>query len=59
MHEPATATERFRIHNAVRELLERLAARQPILFVLEDLHWADGASLELITHLVRRPPRRR
>jgi len=54
--EPATATERFRIHNAVRELLERLAARQPILFVLEDLHWADGASLELITHLVRRPP---
>ncbi len=50
VHEPATATERFRIHNAVRELLERLAARQPILFVLEDLHWADGASLELITH---------
>ena len=56
VREPATATERFRIHNAVRELLERLAARQPILFVLEDLHWADGASLELITHLVRRPP---
>ena len=56
VQEPATATERFRIHNAVRELLERLAARQPILFVLEDLHWADGASLELITHLVRRPP---
>jgi DNA-binding NarL/FixJ family response regulator len=55
VREPATATERFRIHNAVRELLERLAARQPILFVLEDLHWADGASLELITHLVRRP----
>ena len=56
VQEPATATERFRIHNAVRELLERLAARQPILFVLEDLHWADGASLELITHLIRRPP---
>jgi DNA-binding NarL/FixJ family response regulator len=56
VQEPATATERFRIHNAVRELLERLAARQPVLFVLEDLHWADGASLELITHLVRRPP---
>jgi DNA-binding NarL/FixJ family response regulator len=54
--EPATATERFRIHNAVRELLERLAARQPILLVLEDVHWADGASRELITHLIRRPP---
>ena len=54
--EPASATERFRIHNSVRDLLERLAARQPILFVLEDVHWADGASLELITHLIRRPP---
>ena len=54
--EPTSATERFRIHNSVRELLERLAARQPVLLVLEDVHWADGASLELITHLVRRPP---
>ena len=54
--EPVSATERFRIHNSVRDLLERLAARQPILFVLEDVHWADGASLELITHLIRRPP---
>lgn len=54
--EPATATERFRIHRAVCELLERLAVRGPILLVLEDVHWADGASLELISHLVRRPP---
>lgn len=56
VREPSSATERFRVHTAVRELLERLAARQPILFVLEDLHWADGASLELITHLIRRAP---
>jgi tetratricopeptide (TPR) repeat protein len=24
--------------------------------VLEDLHWADGASIELVSHLLRRPP---
>ena len=25
--------------------------------LLDDLHWADGASLELLVHLLRRPPR--
>ena len=33
----------------------RLAARQPLVVVLDDLHWADEASLELIVHLLRRP----
>src|SRR4051812_38016758 len=51
-----TATERFRSYYAVRELLERLAARQPMVMVLDDLHWADGASIELVAHLLRRPP---
>ena len=40
---PTTAAERFRAHRAVRELLERLAARRPLVLVLYDLHWADGA----------------
>jgi ATP/maltotriose-dependent transcriptional regulator MalT len=51
-----TATERFRVYYAVRELLERLAAKQPMVLVLDDLHWADGASIELVAHLIRRPP---
>jgi DNA-binding CsgD family transcriptional regulator len=55
--EPATAAERFRTHRAVRDLIERLAARQPVLLVLDDLQWADGASLELISYLLRHPPR--
>jgi DNA-binding NarL/FixJ family response regulator len=54
--EPTTAGERFRAHRAVRELIERLAAPRPVVLVLDDIHWADGASLELITHLLRRPP---
>jgi len=55
--EPTTAAERFRAHRAVRDLIERLAAKQPVLLVLDDLHWADGASLELASYLLRHPPR--
>jgi len=47
--------ERFRAHRAVRTLLAQLAARQPLVVVLDDVHWADESSLELIVHLLRRP----
>ena len=50
--------ERFRTHRAVRALLEALCARGRVVLALDDLHWADDASLELIAHLLRRPPRR-
>ena len=53
---PVSAAERFRAHHAVRELIERLAARQPVVLVLDDLHWSDGASLELMGYLLRRRP---
>ncbi|MGB7859930.1 MAG: BREX system ATP-binding domain-containing protein [Acidimicrobiia bacterium] len=53
---PETVTERFRVYHAVRDLLERLAARRPLLMVLDDMHWADGASLELMSYLLRHPP---
>ena len=48
--------ERYRSHRAVRELLEHLAATQPLVLVLDDLHWADPASVELVGALLRRPP---
>jgi ATP/maltotriose-dependent transcriptional regulator MalT len=48
--------ERHRSHRAVRELLERLAATKPLLLVLDDFHWADSASVELLGALLRRPP---
>ncbi|HEX2127157.1 MAG TPA: AAA family ATPase [Thermoleophilaceae bacterium] len=53
--EPRTAAERFRTHYAVRELIERLAARQPLVLLFDDIHWSDGASLELLGYLLRRP----
>jgi predicted ATPase len=48
--------ERHRAHDAVRELLERLAERQPLVIVLDDLHWADTGSIDLLASLLRRPP---
>jgi tetratricopeptide (TPR) repeat protein len=54
--QPSTVSERFRAHRAVRELIERLAARQPFLLAIDDLQWSDGASAELIAHLLRHPP---
>jgi DNA-binding CsgD family transcriptional regulator/tetratricopeptide (TPR) repeat protein len=54
---PATLVhERYRTHRAVRELLERLTATGPLVLVLDDLHWADPASVELLGALLRRPP---
>ena len=49
-------TERFRAHRAVRALLEELGRERPLALLLDDLHWADEASLELALHLLRRPP---
>ena len=54
--EPALQDERYRAHRAVRDLLERLAATKPIVLVLDDVHWADSASVELLGALLRRPP---
>uniref|UniRef100_UPI002A75F831 ATP-binding protein n=1 Tax=Patulibacter defluvii TaxID=3095358 RepID=UPI002A75F831 len=55
---PATLTEeRHRTYAALRRLLGAIAERQPLLLVLDDLHWADPASVELLAHLLARPPR--
>jgi ATP/maltotriose-dependent transcriptional regulator MalT len=55
-HEAALQHERYRSHRAVRELLELLAKTQPLVLMLDDLHWADLASVELLASLLHRPP---
>lgn len=51
------AVGRFWFHQAVRTLLETLSAGSGLVLGLDDLHWADDATVELIDHLVRHPPR--
>src|SRR3954452_4216548 len=48
--------ERHQSHQAMRFLLERLAASRPLVLVLDDMHWADSGSFELLLALLRRPP---
>ncbi len=47
------AAERFEFYRAVRAVFDQLASRRPLVLVLDDLHWADPASAELIRHLLR------
>ncbi|HUR14455.1 MAG TPA: AAA family ATPase, partial [Mycobacteriales bacterium] len=58
-HEPAGAldpeTERYRLFEAVAEVLEAATRHGPVLLVLDDLHWADRPSLMLMRHLTRSP----
>jgi len=43
--------ERFRLFSAVVGLLSAASARDGLLLVLDDLHWADRATLQLMRHL--------
>lgn len=42
-----------RLFDAVLAVLGRLAAERPAILALEDLHWADGSTRDLIRFLVR------
>ena len=53
---PGAVTERWRLHRALGELLALVAAERPLLLLVDDVHWADPATRELLEHLVRRPP---
>jgi predicted ATPase/DNA-binding winged helix-turn-helix (wHTH) protein len=45
---------RDRMLRELAEALELLTARQPLLLVLEDLHWSDYSTLDLLAVLARR-----
>jgi tetratricopeptide (TPR) repeat protein len=42
-----------RLLELVVGVVERLAADRPLMFVIEDLHWADRSTLDLVALLVR------
>ena len=46
---PTTASARLRLFEQVANLLRELASSRPLLVVLDDLQWADPASLSLLS----------
>ena len=46
-------TAKMRLFEAVVRLVDALAKRTPLVLLLDDLHWADGASLDLLRYLGR------
>ena len=44
---------RFRMFDAYAQFMRRLGEQAPLVVVLEDLHWADRPTLQLLQHLAR------
>ncbi|GAB7041032.1 MULTISPECIES: BTAD domain-containing putative transcriptional regulator [Catenuloplanes] len=51
--DPAAA--RFRLRRMLAALVEAAAGRAPVLVVLDDLHWADEGTLDLLAGLLAGP----
>lgn len=47
--------ERYLLFAAVANLLEAVSAEEPLVLVLEDLHWADRPTIQLLRHLLFAP----
>jgi hypothetical protein len=45
--------DRAQLFEAFLSLFERLAAQRPLILVVEDTHWADRSSRDLLTFLIR------
>ncbi len=45
--------DRWRLLNAISSFLSNAASVQPLVIILEDLHWADRGTLDLLLHVSR------
>lgn len=48
---PAGEWQRQRMFAAIDLLMNHVATRHPVAMIIEDLHWADTATLDLLTYL--------
>jgi hypothetical protein len=49
----AAEAERFRLFESLDTWIGRMGTRHPVLFVLDDLQWADHPSFLLLSHLLQ------
>lgn len=54
---PPEAAARFRLFEQVLGAFGHVSGQRPVIVVIDDLHWADVASLQLFGHLAARLPR--
>lgn len=52
--QPVAETERYRVHAAFAERLARASEAGPVAVTIEDLHWGDEATFELVPYLARK-----
>jgi DNA-binding SARP family transcriptional activator/tetratricopeptide (TPR) repeat protein len=49
-------SERWRLFDALAQLVAALAKPRPLLLILEDLHWAGVATIDMVSMLAQRAP---
>lgn len=56
---PAATDAALALHRAALALVREIAATRPVAIVVDDLHWTDDASADLLLHLARHTNRDR
>jgi predicted ATPase len=51
--EPVSEFAQVRLFELLLRLLDRLGGRRPVVLVVEDAHWADRSTLDLLVFLIR------
>ena len=51
---PVAELERYRVHGAFADRLADAARERPVVLIVEDLHWGDEATFELVPYLARK-----
>ena len=59
LHSRAEGATRERMLREMADAIDALTSQLPLLLVLEDLHWSDYSTLDLVSYLARRRDRAR
>jgi tetratricopeptide (TPR) repeat protein len=51
----ATEVEQYRLFESVQSWMQSISAERQVVFVIDDVHWADRPTLALLGHTLRSP----